>query len=51
MASYCPHCGAPSPAEARFCMRCGRERVAVVPAVREVPSRSTRSAPVAAKVR
>lgn len=26
MASYCPHCGAPTPDEARFCMRCGRER-------------------------
>ncbi|MEV0256417.1 zinc-ribbon domain-containing protein [Streptomyces sp. NPDC050732] len=27
MASYCPHCGAPSPEEARFCMKCGRERL------------------------
>ncbi|MFE9838309.1 zinc ribbon domain-containing protein [Streptomyces sp. NPDC005551] len=27
MASYCPHCGAPAPDEARFCMTCGRERV------------------------
>ncbi|MFD6432546.1 zinc-ribbon domain-containing protein [Streptomyces venezuelae] len=27
MASYCPHCGAPSPDEARFCMKCGRERL------------------------
>lgn len=26
MASYCPHCGAPTPDEARFCMKCGRER-------------------------
>ncbi|MET7438543.1 zinc-ribbon domain-containing protein [Streptomyces sp. NPDC005568] len=24
MASYCPHCGAPAPEEARFCMKCGR---------------------------
>ncbi|MFF0025730.1 zinc ribbon domain-containing protein [Streptomyces sp. NPDC005496] len=29
MASYCPHCGAPAPEEARFCMKCGRERPAV----------------------
>lgn len=27
MASYCPHCGNPSPDEARFCMKCGRERL------------------------
>ncbi|MFF1377028.1 zinc ribbon domain-containing protein [Streptomyces sp. NPDC058308] len=27
MASYCPHCGAPAPDEARFCMKCGRERL------------------------
>ncbi|GGP92258.1 zinc-ribbon domain-containing protein [Streptomyces roseolilacinus] len=26
MASHCPHCGTPSPEEARFCMNCGRER-------------------------
>ncbi|MGB8944364.1 MAG: zinc-ribbon domain-containing protein, partial [Streptomyces sp.] len=26
MASNCPHCGAPTPDEARFCMKCGRER-------------------------
>ncbi|WP_198351488.1 zinc ribbon domain-containing protein [Streptomyces typhae] len=26
MASNCPGCGAPAPDEARFCMRCGRER-------------------------
>ncbi|WP_374215198.1 zinc-ribbon domain-containing protein, partial [Streptomyces longispororuber] len=24
MASFCPHCGAEAPEEARFCMRCGR---------------------------
>ncbi|MGW7267144.1 zinc-ribbon domain-containing protein [Streptomyces sp. NPDC054842] len=29
MASYCPHCGAPAPDEARFCMKCGRERLPV----------------------
>ncbi|MEU8953839.1 zinc-ribbon domain-containing protein [Streptomyces sp. NPDC048518] len=27
MASYCPHCGAPAPDEARFCMKCGKERL------------------------
>ncbi|MFF8847165.1 zinc-ribbon domain-containing protein [Streptomyces sp. NPDC015127] len=27
MASYCGHCGAPSPDEARFCMKCGKERL------------------------
>jgi hypothetical protein len=27
MASFCPHCGNPSPDEARFCMKCGRERL------------------------
>lgn len=26
MPSFCPHCGAEAPEEARFCMRCGRER-------------------------
>ncbi|MCW7945560.1 hypothetical protein AAW14_27010 [Streptomyces hygroscopicus] len=26
MASYCPHCGTQAPDEARYCMRCGRER-------------------------
>ncbi|MGW6143311.1 zinc ribbon domain-containing protein [Streptomyces sp. NPDC055140] len=26
MASFCPHCGAQAPDEARFCMKCGRER-------------------------
>ncbi|MEU6845240.1 zinc ribbon domain-containing protein [Streptomyces sp. NPDC046716] len=26
MTSFCPHCGAEAPAEARFCMRCGKER-------------------------
>ncbi|WP_267878240.1 zinc-ribbon domain-containing protein [Streptomyces sp. VRA16 Mangrove soil] len=26
MTPFCPHCGAEAPEEARFCMRCGRER-------------------------
>ncbi|MEW1690958.1 zinc ribbon domain-containing protein [Streptomyces sp. NPDC091265] len=26
MPSYCPFCGTPAPDEARFCMKCGRER-------------------------
>lgn len=26
MPSYCPFCGDPAPDEARFCMKCGRER-------------------------
>ncbi|MFJ4711359.1 zinc ribbon domain-containing protein [Streptomyces sp. NPDC088785] len=26
MMSFCPHCGAEAPVEARFCMRCGKER-------------------------
>lgn len=38
MASYCPHCGAPAPDEARFCMKCGRERVAEVEVEAEVPT-------------
>ncbi|MGN9794286.1 zinc ribbon domain-containing protein [Streptomyces sp. OZ13] len=31
MASYCPHCGTPFPDEARFCMKCGKERLPEVP--------------------
>ncbi|MFI0240857.1 zinc-ribbon domain-containing protein [Streptomyces sp. NPDC016845] len=31
MPSFCPHCGAEAPEEARFCMRCGRERTAAAP--------------------
>ncbi|MFJ8589138.1 zinc-ribbon domain-containing protein [Streptomyces sp. NPDC093595] len=31
MASYCPHCGTPSADEARFCTKCGRERLPVPP--------------------
>ncbi|MFD4945824.1 zinc-ribbon domain-containing protein [Streptomyces sp. NPDC058409] len=35
MPSYCPFCGTPAPDEARFCMKCGRERptVEAAPAV------------------
>lgn len=29
MPSYCPFCGTPAPDEARFCMKCGRERPTV----------------------
>ncbi|WP_143674663.1 zinc-ribbon domain-containing protein, partial [Streptomyces caniscabiei] len=32
MTSYCPHCGTPGPAEARFCVKCGGERMPVPPA-------------------
>ncbi|UJV41376.1 zinc ribbon domain-containing protein [Streptomyces sp. AMCC400023] len=31
MTSYCPHCGTPGPAEARFCVKCGGERMPVPP--------------------
>ncbi|MER5360215.1 zinc-ribbon domain-containing protein [Streptomyces sp. NPDC002785] len=34
MPSYCPFCGIPAPDEARFCMKCGRER----PAAEAVPA-------------
>ncbi|MET9845059.1 zinc-ribbon domain-containing protein [Streptomyces ossamyceticus] len=29
MTSYCPHCGTPGPDDARYCMKCGRERIPV----------------------
>ncbi|WP_157877769.1 zinc ribbon domain-containing protein, partial [Streptomyces kanamyceticus] len=38
MASYCPHCGAPAPDEARFCMKCGRERAPEPGAEPEAPA-------------
>ncbi|MEI5528140.1 zinc ribbon domain-containing protein [Streptomyces brasiliscabiei] len=39
MTAYCPHCGTPGPDEARFCMKCGRERPPVPSAVpSSVPS-------------
>ncbi|MFK4691507.1 hypothetical protein RKD22_004442 [Streptomyces pristinaespiralis] len=31
MASYCLHCGTPFPDGARFCMKCGKERLPEVP--------------------
>lgn len=37
MASFCPHCGNPSPDEARFCMTCGRERLPVAAAAPPAP--------------
>ncbi|MBZ3907251.1 zinc ribbon domain-containing protein [Streptomyces griseiscabiei] len=39
MTAYCPHCGTPGPDEARFCMKCGRERPPVPSSVpSSVPS-------------
>ncbi|NUK28443.1 zinc ribbon domain-containing protein, partial [Streptomyces lunaelactis] len=46
MASYCPHCGNPSPDEARFCMTCGRERLPVASAA---PPVAAQPSPVAAQ--
>ncbi|WP_372345146.1 zinc ribbon domain-containing protein [Streptomyces sp. KL116D] len=37
MASFCPHCGAEAPEEARFCMRCGRERSPAAPPAPAAP--------------
>lgn len=37
MASFCPHCGNPSPDEARFCMKCGRERLPEASAPPAIP--------------
>jgi zinc ribbon protein len=37
MASFCPHCGNPSPDEARFCMKCGRERLPEASALPAMP--------------
>lgn len=39
MASYCPHCGVPTPDEARFCMKCGRERLPA-PETKETPEQT-----------
>ncbi|MFD8566562.1 zinc ribbon domain-containing protein [Streptomyces sp. NPDC059639] len=50
MPSFCPHCGAEAPEEARFCMRCGKERVPPTPAAPPtpptVPDRAVPPAPV-----
>ncbi|MFF3392246.1 DUF6350 family protein [Streptomyces sp. NPDC002669] len=37
MSSYCPFCGTPAPDEARFCMKCGRERPDTPPAEAAAP--------------
>ncbi|WP_408996219.1 zinc-ribbon domain-containing protein, partial [Streptomyces caniscabiei] len=37
MTSYCPHCGTPGPAEARFCVKCGGERMPVPPTTPPAP--------------
>ncbi|WP_409004558.1 zinc ribbon domain-containing protein, partial [Streptomyces scabiei] len=42
MTSYCPHCGTPGPDEARFCMKCGRDRRAF-PAALHAEARLTRA--------
>ncbi|MBP5869161.1 zinc-ribbon domain-containing protein [Streptomyces scabiei] len=42
MTSYCPHCGTPGPDEARFCMKCGRER----PPVPAAPGTGSGATPV-----
>ncbi|MEU1334589.1 zinc-ribbon domain-containing protein [Streptomyces sp. NPDC005865] len=47
MASYCPHCGAPAPDEARFCMKCGKERLPEPTAPPQAPPTPT-GAPAAA---
>ncbi|MEU5895971.1 zinc ribbon domain-containing protein [Streptomyces venezuelae] len=48
MASYCPHCGVPTPDEARFCMKCGRERLPA-PEAKETPETPPEQAPPAPK--
>ncbi|MFE7838001.1 zinc ribbon domain-containing protein [Streptomyces sp. NPDC057474] len=47
MTSYCPYCGTPGPDEARFCMKCGRERMPV-PAAESGTGTGTPPAPPAA---
>ncbi|MGA4850570.1 zinc ribbon domain-containing protein [Streptomyces sp. G5(2025)] len=48
MASYCPHCGAPAPNEARFCMKCGKERLPDPPVPDTPPAQPTPPAPAEA---
>ncbi|MBM7173815.1 zinc ribbon domain-containing protein, partial [Streptomyces sp. G44] len=48
MASYCPHCGAPASDEARFCMKCGKERLPDPPAPDAPPAPDTPPAPAEA---
>ncbi|MFE9856698.1 zinc-ribbon domain-containing protein [Streptomyces sp. NPDC005780] len=38
MPSYCPFCGSPAPDEARFCMKCGRERPPVPTSPPQAPA-------------
>ncbi|CAM5250660.1 hypothetical protein SALBM135S_09070 [Streptomyces alboniger] len=47
MASYCPHCGADGPDEARFCMKCGKERLPEPGAPDAPPAPGTPPAPEA----
>ncbi|MFD8822214.1 zinc ribbon domain-containing protein [Streptomyces sp. NPDC059605] len=45
MSSYCPFCGTPAPDEARFCMKCGRERPDTPPAEAAAPTTAPDAAP------
>ncbi|MEH0625358.1 zinc ribbon domain-containing protein [Streptomyces stelliscabiei] len=47
MTSYCPHCGTPGPDEARFCMKCGRERPPVPAAAPGAGTGATPAPPTA----
>lgn len=47
MTSYCPHCGTPGPDEARFCMKCGRERLPVPAAETDTGAGATPAPPTA----
>ncbi|WP_159043848.1 zinc-ribbon domain-containing protein, partial [Streptomyces sp. NRRL S-1521] len=47
MASYCPHCGATAPDEARFCMKCGKERLPDPGAAAPPPAPGAPPAPAA----
>ncbi|WP_409000378.1 zinc ribbon domain-containing protein [Streptomyces europaeiscabiei] len=50
MTSYCPHCGTPGPDEARFCMKCGRERLPVPAAETDTGSGAAPPPPTAPPV-
>ncbi|MGW0776974.1 zinc ribbon domain-containing protein [Streptomyces sp. NPDC002835] len=47
MASFCQHCGTPSPDEARFCMKCGKERLPEVPTAPPPPAAAPTAPPAA----